>query len=81
MSIQTLREKRAEKAAALKALAAKPNFSPKDQTAHDQLTTDLDNVDADIARYQAANEKIAADVHGVPMSQGAQLRHLDAEIR
>jgi hypothetical protein len=70
MSIQTLREKRAEKAAALKALAAKPNFFPKDQTAHDQLTTDLDNVDADIARYQADNEKIAADVHGVPMSQG-----------
>lgn len=71
MSIQALREKRAEKAAALKALAAKQNFSAaKDQPIFDQLMAEMDALDGDIRRYNAANEKIAADARGVPMARG-----------
>lgn len=69
MSIQALREKRGEKAAALTKLAAKPNFSnTTDQPIYDSLMAEIDKIDVDIRRYQTAIEKVAADARGVPMA-------------
>ena len=85
MSIQALREKRGEKAAALTALAAKPNFSEaRDQPIYDKLMAEIDQIDTDIRRYQAAIEKVAADARGTPMataggfSGAADREHLEA---
>ncbi len=78
MSIQALREKRAEKATALKALVAKSNYSvARDQPEYDRLMNEIDGLDVDIHRYHAANEKIANDAMGVPMARSGAFHSAD----
>jgi HK97 family phage major capsid protein len=60
MSINALRERRAEKSAALHKLVAKATWSAeKDQPVYDALMGDINAIDTDIRRYQQSMEKIA----------------------
>ena len=69
VSIQDLRERRAEKANALQNLTAKPNWSDaRDKPVYDTLMNDVGQIDIEMKRLVDANERIAK---GAPMMAGA----------
>lgn len=62
MSIQALREKRAAQAKSLHDLVNKAEWNAeKDQPVYDQTMASIDELDAQIARITAANERLASD--------------------
>jgi HK97 family phage major capsid protein len=62
MSIQALREKRAARARTLNELVNKPDWSgERDQPIYDQGMRELDELDAQIQRISALNERIAEE--------------------
>ncbi|MFN4160114.1 MAG: phage major capsid protein [Gemmobacter sp.] len=62
VSIQDLRERRAEKATALKNLVDKPNWNDaRDKPKYDQLMNEVETIDIEMQRIVDANERIAAD--------------------
>lgn len=68
MSIQDLRERRAEKAAALQALVASPKWNDKlHKPQYDALMNEVGEIDVEMKRLVDANERIA---NGVPMMAG-----------
>lgn len=85
MSIQAMRERRAEKAASLQALVAKPGWNDaRDKPKYDALMNEVEQIDIEMKRYTDANERLAfgasASVGGRAggFSSGEDREHLAA---
>lgn len=72
MSIQALREQRGTIAKALQDLVAKPEWdAATDQPIYDKAMADIDAIDGQIARIQAANERLAEDTRTDDVAEAA----------
>jgi len=72
MSIQALREQRGKIAHALNELVGKPEWNAADdQPVYDKAMADIDEIDARIARMQAANERLAEDTRVDDVAEAA----------
>jgi HK97 family phage major capsid protein len=78
MSIQALREQRGAIAHALQDLVNKPNWDAvNDQAVYDNSMAEIDKIDANIERINAANEKIAADTRAFEVAEVAARKGRD----
>jgi HK97 family phage major capsid protein len=78
MSIQALREQRAAVGASLKALIEKSDWNPEaDQPVYDQSMRQIDDIDAQIKRIVAANDRIAADTRVNAVADAADRKARD----
>lgn len=75
MSIQAIRERRAEKASALQQLVGKKNFSATDQKTYDSLMADINQIDAEARRYQDTIERIAGKASVTGLTDQASDEH------
>lgn len=72
MSIQALREQRGKIAKTLQDLVAKPEWdAATDQPIYDKAMADIDAIDAQIGRIQAANERLADETRTDEVSEAA----------
>ena len=72
MSIQALREQRGTIALALNELVSKTEWNATDdQPVYDKAMADIDEIDARIARRQAANERLAEDTRVNDVAEAA----------
>lgn len=72
MSIQALREQRGTIALALNELVGKTEWNATDdQPVYDKAMADIDEIDARIARMQAANERLAEDTRVNDVAEAA----------
>lgn len=78
MSINAIRERRGQVAAKLHALINKSDYNDaRDRPAYNQMLSELDSIDDELKRYQAANERIAAQVRMAAPS-GSDDEHIRA---
>jgi HK97 family phage major capsid protein len=78
MSIQALREQRAAVGASLKALIEKADWNAEaDQPVYDQSMRQIDEIDAQIGRISAANDRIAAETRVNAIADTAEKRARD----
>jgi HK97 family phage major capsid protein len=80
MSIQALREKRGTIAAALKELVTKPEYdAATDDATYNAQLADLDKIDAQIARINDVNAKLADDTRDHDVAEVAARRGRDTQ--
>ncbi len=78
MSIQALRDNRAAKAKEVKALVEKTNWNADvDQPVYDAAMEEIDRIDAQIARINSVNERIARDALNSQVTEAANRMERD----